>query len=51
MIQQGVTNEVEIRQLEMTIRKELNDMVASVKLDSEPTVEDLWTHVYSEDVV
>lgn len=51
LIQQGVTNEVEIRQLEMTIRKELNDMVASVKLDSEPTVEDLWTHVYSEDVV
>ncbi|MGX7148750.1 thiamine pyrophosphate-dependent dehydrogenase E1 component subunit alpha [Enterococcus ureasiticus] len=41
----------EIRQLEMAIRKELADLVTSVKLDCEPMIEDLWTHVYAEDEV
>ncbi|MBO0441723.1 thiamine pyrophosphate-dependent dehydrogenase E1 component subunit alpha [Candidatus Enterococcus ikei] len=49
VIQKGLLNEVAIRKLEQTIRKEIADLVASVKLDSEPTIEDLWTHVYAED--
>ncbi|WP_207695080.1 acetoin:2,6-dichlorophenolindophenol oxidoreductase subunit alpha [Enterococcus sp. DIV0212c] len=49
VIQKGLLNEAAIRKLEQTIRKEIADLVASVKLDSEPTIEDLWTHVYAED--
>lgn len=49
LIEKKKIAEKDIRQLETTIRKELADIVASVKLDSEPTIEDLWTHVYAED--
>lgn len=51
LIQNKGMDEEKIRQLEMTIRKELADIVTSVKMDNEPTTEDLWTHVYAEDEV
>ncbi|ALS00720.1 pyruvate dehydrogenase [Enterococcus silesiacus] len=51
LIQTARIEEAAIRQLEMTIRQEMAELVASVKLDSEPTVADLWTHVYAEDEV
>ena len=49
LIQNKKADEDQIRRLEITIRRELTDLVASVKKDSEPTVKDLWTHVYAED--
>lgn len=49
LIQDKKADEDQIRRLEITIRRELTDLVASVKQDSEPTVKDLWTHVYAED--
>nr|WP_245792188.1 thiamine pyrophosphate-dependent dehydrogenase E1 component subunit alpha [Enterococcus termitis] len=39
----------EIRQLEDSIRKEFTAIVASVKQDEEPTIADLYTHVYAEE--
>ncbi|OJG73040.1 hypothetical protein RV12_GL000817 [Enterococcus quebecensis] len=51
LIQKGMLQEIDIRQLEIAIRKDLADIISSVKLDSEPTVDDLWTHVYAEDEV
>lgn len=51
LIQNKRIKEEEIRQLEMAIRKEMDDLVTSVKLDCEPMIEDLWTHVYAEDEV
>lgn len=51
LIQNEELGEKKIRQLEMTIRKELADLVVSVKSDSEPIIQDLWAHVYAEDEV
>ncbi|MBO0445017.1 thiamine pyrophosphate-dependent dehydrogenase E1 component subunit alpha [Enterococcus ureilyticus] len=51
LIQNGEIEANEIRQMEEVIRKEFADLLASVKHDSEPTVEDLWTHVYAEDTL
>ncbi|EOL44435.1 thiamine pyrophosphate-dependent dehydrogenase E1 component subunit alpha [Enterococcus caccae] len=51
LLQNTALEEAEIRQIELKIRKEMADLVASVKLDHEPTAEDLWTHVYAEDEV
>ncbi|MBO0424246.1 pyruvate dehydrogenase [Enterococcus plantarum] len=48
LIQNKRMKEEEIRQLEMSIRRNFSDLVASVKGDSEPTIKDLWTHVYAE---
>ncbi|WP_086313006.1 acetoin:2,6-dichlorophenolindophenol oxidoreductase subunit alpha [Enterococcus sp. 7F3_DIV0205] len=48
LIKNGVQQEADIRQMEFTIRKEFADLVASVKSDSEPEIEDLLTHVYAE---
>jgi TPP-dependent pyruvate/acetoin dehydrogenase alpha subunit len=39
----------EIRQLEDSIRKEFTTIIASVKQDEEPTIADLYTHVYAEE--
>lgn len=49
LIKNSTLQVAEIRQLEMTIREKFTDLIASVKLDAEPTVADLWTHVYAED--
>ncbi|MEI5995602.1 thiamine pyrophosphate-dependent dehydrogenase E1 component subunit alpha [Candidatus Enterococcus mansonii] len=49
LIKNGTLQESDIRHLELTIRKELSDIVESVKMDDEPIGEDLWTHVYAED--
>ncbi|EOH98494.1 hypothetical protein UAW_01090 [Enterococcus haemoperoxidus ATCC BAA-382] len=51
LMKEGTLLEADIREIEKTIRQELADIVDSVKLDSEPTIEDLWTHVYAEDEV
>ncbi|WP_430604005.1 acetoin:2,6-dichlorophenolindophenol oxidoreductase subunit alpha [Enterococcus sp. DIV0724b] len=51
LMKEGTLLEADIRKIEKTIRQELADIVDSVKLDSEPTIEDLWTHVYAEDEV
>lgn len=49
LIQNGEIEANDIRHMERMIRKEFADILASVKLDSEPTVEELWTHVYAEE--
>lgn len=49
LIQTKQMNETEIRQLEQTIRMKLSNLIDSVKQDDEPTLADLWTHVYAED--
>ncbi|MDA9470248.1 thiamine pyrophosphate-dependent dehydrogenase E1 component subunit alpha [Enterococcus sp. 5H] len=49
LIQTKQMNETEIRQLEQSIRMKLSNLIDSVKQDDEPTLADLWTHVYAED--
>lgn len=49
LIQTKQMNETDIRQLEQSIRMKLSNLIDSVKQDDEPTLADLWTHVYAED--
>lgn len=51
LIKKGTLQEKDIREMEKTIRNEMANIVASVKLDSEPVLTDLWAHVYAEDIV
>lgn len=49
LIQTNQMDMTEIRQLEQIIRADFTELIASVKQDDEPTLADLWTHVYAED--
>lgn len=51
LLQHNEITSKEIRQLEQSIRQKMAELVASVKLDDEPTKADLWTHVYAEEKI
>lgn len=47
IIQLGLMKTSDIRQMKETIRMDQAELVTSVKLDEEPSLADLWTHVYA----
>lgn len=49
LIDQGTMTESDLRALELSLRKEIEDIAQSVQLDDTPTEEELFKHVYAED--
>lgn len=49
LVQSGAIDKKAIIQMEKEIDDRFTKMIESVQLDEEPTIEDLWTHVYAED--